>query len=495
VKGYNLYRNGSFVKQVTTTSTSDTGLTASTIYSYTVSAVDNAGNPSLQSSTASTSTPACTSTGGVCSWSWGMGGSTPNDSAYPNGVGTDTSGNVLFAGRYSGTVKFGATTLSSSTYTDDVFIAKYSSGGSYQWARGFGSTGSDVATGAAVDGSGNLLVAGYFQGTVDFGGGPVTSSASYSLFVAKYSPTGSLVWSKQVGGAFNNALVTVDGSGNVVVTGYYSGTVDFGGGALPSSGATDVFVAKYSSSGSLVWAKRYGGSSYDMAQAIAVDGNGNVVVIGYFKGTADFGSGSMTSSGGSNDVFLAKYASDGSPLWAKRFGATTSDYGFGVAVDGSGNVLVTGDFSSTVDFGGGPLTPSGGGDIFVAKYSSSGAYVWAEHFGGTSSFGSHANSVAVDGSGNVLLTGWINDYVDFGGGPLTAAAQSYDSFVVKFTSAGAYLWGKRAGAGFSDHGTSIVADSTGNVIAVGDFADQANFGCGALSSPGAQDGYVVKLTP
>jgi len=457
--------------------------------------VDNAGNQSAQSATASTSTPACASSGGVCSWSVDMGGSTSSDSAYPARVVSDANGNVLMAGRYDGVVNFGGITLSSSAYTDDVFIAKYSAAGALQWAHGFGSTGSDVATGAAVDSSGNLVITGYFQGTVDFGNGPVTAAGSNSLFVAKYSAAGNWMWFDQVGNAFGNA-VAVDGSGNVVVTGYYSGTVNFGGGSLSSiNGGTDIFVAKYSSSGGYVWAKSYGGSSIDMAKAIAVDHSGNVVVTGYYQGTANFGGGSWTSAGG-NDIFVAKYASaDGSPIWAKTFGSTTSDYGYGVAVDGSDNVLVAGDFTGTVDFGGGAQTPSGGGDIFVAKYSSAGAYVWAEHFGGTSAYGSHANAVSADGNGNVLLTGWINDFVDFGGGPLTAATYSYDSFVTKVGSGGGYQWAKRAGTSFTDHGNSITADGSGNVLAVGDFATQADFGCGALNSPGAQDGYLVKLKP
>src|SRR5262249_18399956 len=159
------------------------GLSGSTIYSYAVSAVDKMNNQSAQSSTASTSTPACTSTGGTCTWSIDMGGTTSTtggDAAYPNGVKTDAKGNVVMAGRYDGVVNFGGITLSSSAYTDDVFIAKYSSGGALQWARGFGSTGSDVATGAAVDSSGNLVIAGYFQGTVDFGNGPVTAASTSS---------------------------------------------------------------------------------------------------------------------------------------------------------------------------------------------------------------------------------------------------------------------------------------------------------------------------
>jgi hypothetical protein len=166
-----------------------------------------------------------------------------------------------------------------------------------------------------------------------------------------------------------------------------------------------------------------------------------------------------------------------------------------VAVDGSGNVVVGGDFTAAVDFGAGPVTPYGGGDIFLAKYSASGAYLWAKHFGDSSSYGSHANAVSVDGSGNVVLTGWIAAYVDFGGGPLTAPVESYDVFVAKFSSAGSYAWAKRAGAGYTDHGCALATDASNNVLAAGDFAVQADFGCGALDSPGGQDGFLTKLAP
>src|SRR5439155_6570795 len=123
-----------------------------------------------------------------------------------------------------------------------------------------------------------------------------------------YSSAGNWMWFKQVANAFANA-VAVDGSGNVLVTGYYSGTVNFGGGSLSSTnGGTDIFVAKYSSSGGYLWAKSYGGTGIDMAKAIAVDGSGNAVVTGYYQGTANYGGGSWTSAGG-NDIFVAKYAS------------------------------------------------------------------------------------------------------------------------------------------------------------------------------------------
>jgi hypothetical protein len=161
----------------------------------------------------------------------------------------------------------------------------------------------------------------------------------------------------------------VDGGGNVLVTGSFQGAVDFGGGPLTSAGSTDIFVAKHSGTdGTHLWARRFGGASFDGASGVAVDGAGNVLVTGSFQGTVNLGGGPLTSAG-STDIFVAKHSgTDGTHLWARRFGGTSSDGGVpDVAVDGAGNVLVTGSFQGTVDFGGGPLTSAGISDIFVLR--------------------------------------------------------------------------------------------------------------------------------
>jgi len=248
-------------------------------------------------------------------------------------------------------------------------------GGSHLWSKRFGSTGEDSGHGVAVDSSGNVVVTGFFQGTVDFGGGGLTSAGELDIFVAKFSGAdGSHLWSKRFGStAFEEGReVAVDGSGNVVVTGLFEGTVDFGGGGLTSVGRYDrhdIFVAKFSgANGSHLWSKRFGSADFfDAGVGTAVDSSGNVVVTGWFTGTVDFGGENLTSAG-IDDVFVAQFSgADGSHLWSKRFGSTGNDEGLGVAVDGSGNVLVTGYFTGTVDFAGGGLTSAGNSDIFVAK--------------------------------------------------------------------------------------------------------------------------------
>src|SRR6185295_3676510 len=162
------------------------------------------------------------------------------------------------------------------------------------------------------------------------------------IFVAKYNGAGQHQWSKRVGGdsTDNGYALAVDSTGNVVVTGLFAGTVDFGGGPLPSAGLSDIFLAKYSAAnGSHMWSKTFGSSSSGEAgHGVEVDGNNDVLLVGKFSGTTNFGGGLVTSAGNS-DVFVAKYrGADGGHVWSKRFGSLNVDTGYSIGRDGANNV-------------------------------------------------------------------------------------------------------------------------------------------------------------
>jgi hypothetical protein len=165
--------------------------------------------------------------------------------------------------------------------------------------------------------------------------------------------------------------VAIDAAANIVVTGQYAGNVDFGGGPVDWVAASDVFIAKFDASGVHQWSHGYGGSSHDPGYGVAVDAAGNVAITGYFIGTANFGGDDLTSSGGGNDIFFARYSASGVHQWSQRFGNTSPDYGWSVALNGAGDAFVTGEFNGPVDFGGGPLDNEFqiSQDIFLAKYT------------------------------------------------------------------------------------------------------------------------------
>ena len=276
------------------------------------------------------------------------------------------------------------------------------------WTQRFGDVGIDGGMALAVDTAGDVFLTGRFSGMVDFGGGPLTSAGGdYDAFVAKFDSDGAHLWSSGFGDSLieEGLGIALDVGGNAVLTGGFVGTVDFGGGALTSAGSGDIFVAKYDPSGGHVWSQRFGATQDDRGYAVAVDGAGDVVVTGEFQDSVDFGGGTLPSD--SVDVFVAKFDTDGNHVWSKRLGDSWVDRGFAIAVDTSVNVVVTGTFGDTVDFGGGPLTSAGSDDGFVAKYGSAGNHLWSRRFGDTSA--DWGTGIAVDRAGNVFVTGSVSN--------------------------------------------------------------------------------------
>ena len=186
--------------------------------------------------------------------------------------------------------------------------------------------------------------------------------------MAKYDAAGNHLWSRRFGNIGLNWSfdVAVDQVGNAVVTGMFGGTMDFGGGPLTGV-LSETFVAKYDTAGNHMWSRHFDSNNDDRGQSVAVDKAGNVIVTGMFKGTVNFGGGPITSVG-TWDTYVAKLNSMGVHIWSHGFGGNSVDEGNGVAVDRTGNLLVTGSFSGTMDPGGGPLVSAGGRDIYLAKF-------------------------------------------------------------------------------------------------------------------------------
>jgi hypothetical protein len=303
------------------------------------------------------------------------------------------------------------------------------------------------------------------------------------------------VWSKGFGSTQNDQGFGIASyaDGRVIVTGTFHETVNFGGSSLTTAGNGDLFVAAFDATGAHLWSKRTGGNADDSGTAVAIDGNGDILLTGSGFGSADFGGGPLQGVGG---VFIVKLASDGSHIWSQRVGSAGSDGGLAIAADPSGNILVAGEFSQTADFGGGPLTSAGATDAFVAKYGSDGSFRWAKRFGGPGF--DHAR-VVTDGAGNVLVTGRFRGTTDFGGGPVTSSRPELgwtDAFIAKYSPAGGLHWAKVFGDIDSDDvGSGIVADAAGNPILTGSFHDVVDLGGGPIGMINARSMLLVKFTP
>ena len=281
-----------------------------------------------------------------------------------------------------------------------------------------------------------------------------------------------------------------DASSNIYVTGYFQSTTSFGGTSLSSAGSYDIFLAKYSSGGAHQWSERLGGTSTDIANDITVDASGNPVITGKFKGTTNLGGSGLASAGG-DDIFMAKYSSNGNHQWSSRYGGTGNDYGNGIDTGPGDEIYLTGSFIGSVNFGGGTLTSNGGSDIVLAKYASSGTHLWSSAYGSTQN--DVVNALSVDGYGDVAITGSVYEWINFGGDWLTSNG-SRNMYAAKFTTAGDHLWSLKAGALYDDSGSDIAQDAIGNTFAAGSFMEAIDFGGGNLTSPGGSDGYLVKFS-
>jgi len=464
-------------------------------HSFYCVACDAAGNAKTSAANALTVNNAATLPGQLL-WARDIGNKT-NNTQRPNihGVKTDHQGNVLVVGDFNGTMDFGGGPVSS--YYQDLFVAKYAAGGQLIWFRHFGGVMYNVGNGIAVDSADNVIVTGYFSSTLDFGGGPLISAGNVDVFLTKFSATGAHVWSKRFGAANSDVgyEVVVDGNDNILVAGTFQYGVDFGGGVLTSTGSLDVFVAKFSPVGVHLWSKRLGGANAEAVEGLAVDGSGNAVLTGSFSGTADIGGSNLTSAGG-NDIYVVKYAAaNGAHLWSKRFGGVMSDIGLSVAVDRGGNVVSCGQFTGGVDFGGGLLTPTAPySAIVLAKHGPNGEFLWASKYGGLS-LTDCPTDVCVDGADNIVMTGYVQGMVDFGAGWLFSNGGK-DTFIAKFSPGGSYQWANRLNGQADDQGATITTDSQQNIVAGGSFQHTIDFGSGPFTSvTSGTDAYLVRYGP
>ena len=390
-----------------------------------------------------------------------LGATSGNDQG--EGVTVDSSNNIYVTGVV-------AKALDGNTRSGglDFFLLKYNSSGVKQWTLQLGTSSSDLGYGVTVDSSDNIYITGNTGGGLDNN----TNSGDIDLFLVKYNSSGTKQWTQQLGTSSEDIAleVTTDSSDNIYVTGYTKGGLDNN----TNSGSTDIFLVKYNSSGTKQWTKQLGTSSGDKGRGVTVDSSGNIYVTGETKSGLD---GNSNMSGYSWDFFLVKYNSSGVKQWTKQFGTTAHDFGYGVTVDSSDNLYVTGKTNGGMDNN----TNSGSYDIFLVKYNSSGTKQWTQQLG-TSSDDS-AEGVTVDSSDNIYVMGNTDGGLD---GNINSGG--WDFFLVKYNSSGTKQWTQQLGTSSDDSGKGVTVDSSNNIYVTG-------FTSGGLdgnTNLGARDIFLVK---
>lgn len=367
----------------------------------------------------------------------------------------------------------------------------------FSWEKNrYGGAGFGVTT----DNSGNIFQTGYLQDN--------EYSGAY-FFISKSDKDGNLIWQKNAQniGSFPNSSfstsIKVGNEGSIFVTGHFLGACDFDFGpgihSVSSVGVNnqpDIFIAKYSSLGDLLWVKTIGGDYNDVGNKLVLDINNNPIIAGYFAGNIDFdpniGVSTLQSLTFARDVFVLKLSSDGNFVWAKSFGGDGEDFGYTIDTDIDGNIYTGGTFSNWADFDGqlgttGFITSNGGTDGFVCKMDPNGNFIWAKNFGGSGY--DAVNSIDIS-TNDIAITGGFYNTVDFDNDPSTDNSATSnggsDMFVCTFyfdyiTNNHSFGWVKTFGDVNYDFGSSVEMDDymsfTGkNVYFSGIFSGSVNFG-------------------
>jgi hypothetical protein len=299
--------------------------------------------------------------------------------------------------------------------------------------------GITLGGGLACDASGNVYMSATFHGPCTFGTTVLEGIGGTDAAFFKYDADGSFAWAQTLGGSDDDGGGTpiTDAAGNVYLMGSFRDTAAFGSMSATSAGDTDLFLAKFNAAGVIQWLQTAGGVERDYPSAFASDKAGNLYLAGHMGDTAMFGSTTLTSASG---VFLAKYDASGTLLWLQTDGGNnTTIVPRGIDVDPFDNIYFTGAFRDTVTFGAVSLVSAGETDIYLTKYDSDGTLLWARSGGGVGY--DHGYSVVTDLAGNVYLNGAIDDAVTFGTVSLTQQIP-WGLAVVKYDAAGTVQWGR-----------------------------------------------------
>lgn len=374
-------------------------------------------------------------------WAKRAGGSGTDQ---PLAITVDAAGNVLVVGYYaSPSIVFGSSALTN-IGSNDGFVAKYDANGNGIWAKSIEGFVDEYASCVTTDASNNVYVGGYYSSsTTSAGTFSVSNSSAFSyMFFVKYTSAGAEAWMKN-GSAPQGAYcrgIAADASGNIYATGaFYGDPLTVGTTTVTNnntSSVADAFLVKLSSStGNTTWLTRpTGGSQDDIGWDICCDATGNVYVAGVFKSvTLTFGTSTLVNPGsGSDDIFAAKYSSAGTALWAKNTGGPNAESANGIALSPTGDVYVTGSFqSASFSFGSSTLNNTGGEDVYVIRYSSTGTEISAIQSTGTSL--ETASDLCLDASGNIYVVGFYGGSpASFGSNSLGTATGVFDSFVAKY---------------------------------------------------------------
>ena len=419
------------------------------------------------------------------------------DGDYSDAIAVDNQGNIYVAGCFEGLADFrpGEETEYYESAGDlDAFLSRFDSDGNFSWVRVWGGSEQDQPEAMASDGSESIYVIGCFRGTVDFDPGPAMdihiSEGNDDIFFSKFDSGGDLEWTRTWGGQSSDVAggISVDGSGNIYIGGYFARTVDFDPGAGEdfhvSEGEIDVFLSKYDLNGDHIWTRTWGGSGADGALDVVGDTIGNAYVTGEFQNTVDFDPGPGEQIYISNNFgtgFISKFSPDGQFVWAEVLDTQYSSYLINIALDGAGNLYVAGKMEFTL----------------LSKYDPDGNHIWTNNWEPI-----WPQGMGISSAGELFLTGRFEFNIDLDPGPgedIHDGGNFGNTFLLKILPNGDYAWGRTWGGESMDSGNGVDVDELGNSYVAGIFGSIADLnpspGIKYYISEGHYDAFLVKISP
>ncbi len=439
-------------------------------------------------------------------WNWVR--TIPQNNNDGNAITRDRWGNLYVVGTFaSQTITFGDSTFAINGYSD-VFLAKYDSLGNVLWAHTAGGPGYDKGLAVATDSVGNVYIAGNFgESPMILDTAQLfRDNSGDNVFLAKYDSGGMIQWVRSSSGVGINRTncMAADAAGNVYLAGIYAGiSTQFGNTTLfPAEANGGMFLVKYTTTGDVKWATAANGVTFDKAQGVAADDSGNVFLTGTFQShKLAFMNGdtllNLTVAGGF-DIFLARFDTSGHVAWAKAVDRAAGE-GIGICMGKPGEIYISGFCAGdTMRMDTVVLTGLGAHDAFIAKFNSSGAALWAKH--GKGSLFDYGKSVSADKQGHVYLTGYFaSPTVEWGTTSVnkngTGSSTNTDMIVVAYSDTGKLEWVLTAGNSSRDELYGVAAGDNGEVFVTG-FAGSTSFNAGSIpvTSTG-HDIFIAKIGP
>ena len=429
----------------------------------------------------------------TASYDWLKSLSGSNDDV-ARGVCLDSLSNAYITGSFSGTTTIGGQTLTSNGATD-IFIAKLNANGNLVSAKSFGSVSLDYAFDIDCEAGGNFFITGGFRQTMTLmPNTTITSTGGLDLFTAKFNTNGDCLWAKTAIGTsseYGNEIVATF-NGNVAVIGNTQGTIFIESDTLLHLDSTDLFVVKYDANGNKIWSKGLPGMGNAGGRAISSDDFENTYIAGSFEGNILIDTVVFNSTTApNNDIFISKFSPSGALIWAKQFGGIGDDYARGIDIDASGNIYVSGVFSNSIDFDGLILTAAGSSDIFLIKMNSNGNIIWGKKIGNNGA--EEGCEIEVNENGEVFISGGFSQSITLGLTNFNSIGFR-DVFIAQLDSSGNFIWAKTAGSIQDDVNYAIGLNRINeDICTIGTYSGTFTDGIHSITSIGGVDSYISKI--